>query len=70
MSDTTNQLLRSLLEAQVRIEAKLDALPRIEAQQQVLVDALREDEPQPLTLEGDAAGRERDQSQSLDNDGK
>jgi hypothetical protein len=63
MSDAQMQLLQQIQATCQRTEAKVDAL--IEA----LADG---DDPQPQrTLEGEDAGRERDQSQSLDpSDGK
>lgn len=64
----------SLTERLRRIEQRLDALEKGQAEQVeavgTLVDALaheEEEEAQPsLTLDGEDAGRERDQSQSLD----
>lgn len=57
MGETQMQVLQRIEAGQARIEGKLDQL----------LDALAEDETQPQrTLEGDEAGRERDQTQSLD----
>jgi hypothetical protein len=63
MTDT--QILQNIAAGQQRMEA---AIARIEANQDELLAALREDdEPQQqATLEGADAGRDRDQTQSLD----
>lgn len=59
MTDTHMEALRRIEAGQNRVEAKLDQL----------LEALAEDSGEPApqtTLEGEGAGRERDQSQSLD----
>lgn len=57
--------LRRIQEDQARIE---ETQTRLEAKLDMLIEAVSEqEEPQPQrTLEGEDAGRERDQSQSLD----
>jgi hypothetical protein len=65
MDQASARTLEAIASAQQRIEETQD---RLEAMLDMLFEAVsQQEEPQPQrTLEGEDAGRERDQSQSLD----
>lgn len=65
---TTDAGTAAIMKRLDRIDARLDGLDRVEGKIDQLLGALAdEEEPEPQrTLEGEDAGRERDQSRSLD----